>query len=62
MKNFLNIQMRKAFEKFKKQYPSCTSTDWQSWVLGYQACMEVIENNFIKKEKKFDSSEEIYTL
>lgn len=37
----------KDLKNFQKQYPTIDSSDLQTWILGYQACIENIKKMFL---------------
>ena len=52
MKELLIAGQRRALEAFRKQYPSITSADMQSFLLGYQAAIDIaVEIESLKQEE-----------
>lgn len=43
MAKLLITNKRRALEMFQKRYPSSTSADFQTFLIGYQACMDLVE-------------------
>ena len=47
----MNNKLTEALNIFRKQYPSITSADLQTFILGWEACQKmIIENQLIPKD------------